>query len=63
MKEFKEILREVLFDLKLTQKKAAEIIGVPLRTFENWVGGINEPDKFKANAVVEKLAEYISEDA
>lgn len=55
MTEFKEILREALFDLKLTQKKASEIIGVPLRTFENWVGGINEPDAYKARKIIEDL--------
>lgn len=46
-----------MVDVKgLTQKAAAEAIGVPLRTLENWLGGVNTPTQITQEAALKKLA-------
>ncbi len=46
-----------MVDVKgLTQKAAAEVIGVPLRTIENWLGGVNTPTQITQEAALQKLA-------
>lgn len=39
----------------LTQKAFAEKIGVPLRTFEDWVGGRRTPARFVQESVLDKV--------
>jgi len=49
---------------KLTQKEAAEITGLSLRTFQNYEYGKSKRDLFKYNNIIRILTEYerISED-
>ena len=39
----------------LTQKAAADYLGIPKRTLENWEGGRRKPKAFVFNTVNEKL--------
>lgn len=38
-----------------TQKSASELIGVPLRTWENWESGIRKPPNYVAKLIIEEL--------
>lgn len=42
----------------LSMKEAAEMIGVPLRTWENWELGYRTPPEYVEKLIVEKLLTY-----
>lgn len=50
-----EELKTIRATHNLTVPKMAEIIGVPQRTLENWLGDKNTPNGFVQNAVRDKL--------
>ena len=50
-----KIITELRHKAGLTQKAAAEYLGIPKRTIENWEGGRRKPTEFVLNAVKEKL--------
>lgn len=39
----------------LTQKKAAELLGVPFRTFQDWEYGVHRPPKYTQQYIISKL--------
>lgn len=45
--------------LGYTQKDTAETIGVPLRTLENWIGGVNTPPVITQIAVINGLIQEV----
>ena len=61
MNEFKDELRAVISNSNITQKKASEILGVPLRSVESWVEGKRVPDKFKQQMIIKMLSDYKAE--
>lgn len=48
-------LKETIQHLGMSQRQAAEIIGMPLRTLEAWVGGKRTPPEWVERLVIEKL--------
>ena len=48
-------LKETIKSLDISQKKAADIVGMPLRTLESWLGGKRTPPEWVERLVVEKL--------
>ena len=48
-------LKETIQHLGISQRAAAEIIGMPLRTLEAWVGGKRTPPEWVERLVIEKL--------
>ena len=54
MNEGKEIA-ELRHKAGLTQKAAAEYLGIPKRTLESWEGGRRTPNAFVFTTVKEKL--------
>lgn len=48
-------LKETIQHLGISQRTAAEIIGMPLRTLEAWLGGKRTPPEWVERLVVEKL--------
>ena len=55
-------LKELRKTCKLTQKKASEIVGMPLRTFVLYENDESNVDQLKLKAVKDKLEEYASKD-
>lgn len=52
--DFADNLYEIFSESHLTQKKFAEKIGVPLRTFEDWIKKRRTPSKFVQESVLDK---------
>ena len=52
--DFANSLYEIFSESHLTQKKFAERIGVPLRTFEDWIKKRRTPSKFVQESVLDK---------
>lgn len=55
---FREQLREILKDLGITQKEAAVYIGVPYRTFQNWILGTAAPAEYIQLIVITQFNDY-----
>ena len=53
MTEHKIMIKETRKKYKLTQKQLSEMIGIPMRTLQNW-----ETDKRKCPEYTEKLIEF-----
>ena len=51
-------IRELRILKGLTQEEAANIVGLSLRTFQNYEYGISNRDKFKINHILKMLEEY-----
>lgn len=51
-------IKELRISKKLTQKEAANLIGLTLRTYQNYEMGVSTRDKFKINAILKALSEY-----
>ena len=51
----KMTLKETIQHLGISQRAAAEIIGMPLRTLEAWIGGKRTPPEWVERLVIEKL--------
>lgn len=49
------MLKDLIRVLNISQKKAAETIGMPLRTLENWVGAARKPSEWIEQLAAEKL--------
>lgn len=47
-------LKEIRNSRKLTQQQVADLLSIPLRTYQNYERGINEPD----TAILCKMADY-----
>ncbi len=54
---FSEKLTEFKEKTKMTNQEIASLIGVPLRTFEDWKAGNRVPDNFKRRIIEEILAQ------
>ncbi len=55
-------LKEIRKNCKLTQKDAAEIVGVPLRTFVSYENDEAKADQLKLERIKEKLLEHAAKD-
>lgn len=53
------MLKELREKAKLTQKAAAELLGVPFRTYQNWEYGQRTPPDYVLQAATDKLNAYI----
>lgn len=51
-------IKEIRLNKKLTQQQAADIIGLSLRTYQNYESGASSRDKFKIDNIVRILNEY-----
>jgi DNA-binding transcriptional regulator YiaG len=40
----------------LTQRQVAELLGIPLRTIENWEGGKSTPPPYVERLIINELA-------
>lgn len=54
---FSEKLTKFKEKTKMTNREIASLIGVPLRTFEDWKAGNRVPDNFKRRIIEEILAQ------
>uniref|UniRef100_UPI003AB244D7 helix-turn-helix domain-containing protein n=1 Tax=Longibaculum muris TaxID=1796628 RepID=UPI003AB244D7 len=54
-------LTELRKSKNLTQAQAAKILGVPLRTYQNWEIGTRKTPAWSENLLLEKLAKYKTE--
>ena len=52
---FAEELYKIRIESGLTQKKAAELLGVPLRTYESWERELRVPASYVQSSVIERL--------
>lgn len=57
-----------MFDLKtarlkanITQKTMSELFDIPLRTIENWEGGVSTPPKYVQGLILDKLLQIQNE--
>ena len=48
-------IREAREEAGLTQKQVYELIGVPIRTLQNWENGVRVCPQYVENLLVEKL--------
>ena len=55
-------LKEIRKKCKLTQKEAADIVGMPLRTYVNYENNEVECDQLKLERIKERLEEHASKD-
>ncbi len=55
-------LKELRKNCKLTQKEAAEVVGMPLRTYVSYETDENSVDQIKLDGIKERLLEYASKD-
>lgn len=58
---FSKKLREQLDLSNLSQSEFSKKLGIPLRTFENWISGIRTPNKFTQDAALKKAEEIVEE--
>lgn len=56
---FPHDLRAVIEQAGLTQRKAAEQLGIPLRTLENWLSGSRTPPEYVMRATLEELKKTV----
>jgi transcriptional regulator with XRE-family HTH domain len=49
------MLKELRTKANLTQKQAAELLGVPFRTYQDWEYGKRTPPKYVLKMVIDKL--------
>jgi len=49
------MLKELRLSAGLTQKKAAELLGVPFRTYQDWEYGKRTPPDYVMQLVIDKL--------
>ncbi len=54
-------IRETRKKLNFTQQKVSDIIGVPIRTLQDWEGERRKPPQYVESLIIEKL-ERISEE-
>lgn len=55
LKKLSHSIRTIIKAAGISQKKAAEIIGMPQRTLEDWVTGKREPSEWVERLAIEKL--------
>lgn len=55
MKNIQKTLKDIRSNYHLTQKQAAELLNMPVRTFENWESGSREPSDWMFEIVCETL--------
>ena len=55
-------LRELRKTCKLTQKEAAEVVGMPLRTYVSYEGDEHKADNLKLEGIKERLLSYARKD-
>ena len=55
-------LKEIRKKCKLTQKEAAEIVGIPLRTYVNYENNEEGSDQLKLERIKERLEEHAAKD-
>ena len=53
--QFCEKIKEIRLDAGLTIVEAAETLGIPKRTYENWEGKIAEPPSYVKEWVISKF--------
>lgn len=53
------MLKELREKAKLTQKAAAELLGVPFRTYQDWEYGKRTPPDYVMQSAADKLNAYI----
>lgn len=51
-------IRDIRISKGLTQTQAANIVGLSLRTYQNYEGGFSSRDSFKINNIIRILNEY-----
>lgn len=51
-------IRDIRLSKGLTQTQAANIVGLSLRTYQNYEGGFSTRDTFKINNIIKILSEY-----
>ena len=52
---FKDELKKARAETGLSQRKTAEIIGIPRRTYENYEMGVSTPTKFTQKALLQAV--------
>ena len=57
------ILKQIRKNCKLTQAQAAEVVGIPLRTYVSYENNEEKADKLKLSRMIEILEDYESKDA
>ena len=55
-------LKEIRKNCNLTQKEAAEVVGMPLRTYVAYEGDEKSSDQIKLEGIKERLLEYARKD-
>lgn len=53
-----EIIRDLRISKKLTQDEAANLVGLSLRTYQNYEYGSSSRDTFKINFIIKILKDY-----
>ena len=53
-----EIIRDLRISKKLTQEEAAQLVGLSLRTYQNYEYGSSTRDSFKINFIIKILKDY-----
>lgn len=53
-----EIIRDLRISKKLTQEEAANLVGLSLRTYQNYEYGASSRDLFKINFIIKILRDY-----
>lgn len=48
-------IKEARIAAGLSQKRMAEMMGIPRRTIENWESGVNTPPEYVERLVVQEL--------
>ena len=59
---FDKKLRELWEGSGMTQGAAAEALGVPHRTFVNWIHGTNKPSGLVQKTVIEQMEKMTKKD-
>lgn len=49
-------IRDVRQSASLTQKQMSDLLGIPLRTIEDWDSGRRKPPKYVVSLIICKLA-------
>lgn len=60
MKVGEKMIDEVIKSLNISQRKAATLIGMPLRTLENWLAGVRTPPEWLEQLAAEELARKVN---
>jgi DNA-binding transcriptional regulator YiaG len=48
-------IREARKAAGLSQRRMAEVMGIPQRTIENWEAGVNDPPEYVERLIVQEL--------